>query len=545
MLTKNRCAMLLLLISAFLYILSFPFTSHDMSPWPCIFFALTPFFLCLEREDSYIRTFLAGNLWGAVMSLGLGYWLFYAMIWQYGISAAAAILFMLLGLMLPHAVIYGLFAVMYRFLKENVPGIKASPLFYCLTVPSLWVVLEFIREIVPLLVPWGFAGYGLQPFTVYMQAADITGIYGISFLVVMINAIITYLARDISLKSSKKGQLLRGLAAQMKPILAQKRPVLAALLLIIALPVLYGTVRRSGIDNLVRSGKASGKIISAVAVQANFTQQERWQRTGFIERVNICLGLAGRCAGRQTTAGLGRTVPDGIVVWPETVLNSSGMINNRLFSHIQTRLGKSRLLVAGGVRRTIGSTGVYNTAFLVQGGDNLLFYDKNILLPYAETAPLGMLFGEFFTAPAEFLDGHTPPAARVGSVVIGLSICFEALYPWYSRRAVREGARLLVNISNDGWFGRTSEPVLHLRQASVRSIENRRFMVRTSNNGYSAIISPTGEFVSKGGLFTRECVSGVAVLLDIVTVYSRFGDWIVYVALVIILVMLFRIMSGK
>jgi apolipoprotein N-acyltransferase len=537
--------MLLSVISALLYILAFPVAGFDISPWPLICIALTPLFLGLESGNSYTRTILTGAVWGAVMSLGLAYWLVYAMIWQYGMSLTVTVLFMILGLMLPHAIIYGLFAGMYRFIKENVPGAGNGLIFYTVTVPSLWVVTEFSREIISILVPWGLAGYGLQPFTIYMQVADITGIFGISFLVVMMNAIITCLIRGSSRRDGKTGPLMRGLAARMKSILDQKRPAIAVLLFIIVLPVLYGTLRHGWIQDCVRSGMADGRGIHAAAVQANFTQDERWKTAGFIERVNICLGLTEKCFHRQVAAGLGRATLDGMVVWPETVLNSRGMVNSRLFSYIQSRVGGSRLLVAGGVRRTIGAGGVYNTAFIVHGTEAPLIYDKNILLPYAETAPFGRLFGDFYTAPAEFLTGGTPPAARTATGIIGLSICFEALYPWYSRRAVNDGARLLVNLSNDGWFGRTSEPVLHLRQASVRAIENRRFMIRTSNNGYSAIISPAGELISKGGLFTRECVSGTVIMMDTRTLYARFGDWVVYAALVIILVMLIRIMTGK
>nr|HPL19297.1 apolipoprotein N-acyltransferase [Spirochaetota bacterium] len=539
MLAGKRCAMLLVIVSALLFILAFPVTSHDISPWPFIFFALTPFFLGIEREKTFIRSFFIGAVWGAIMSLGLAYWLVYAMIWQYGISVAVTVLIIVLGLVMPHAVIYGLFAVMYRYLKDSVPGAAGGLPFYCMTVPSLWVVLEFTREIFPLVVPWGLAGYGLQPFNLYMQAADIAGIYGISFLVVVVNALIAYLARDIGLDGFKNTPLFRNLTAQMAIIGRRKRAALVVLVLAIAVPVLYGAVRREAVNDLVLKGRIPGLLISVSAVQANFTQEERWRRTGFIERVNVCLGLTRRCgATLSSPVGMKISSPDSIVVWPETVLNSSGMVDTKLFSYIQSQIGGSRLLIAGGVRRTIGSRGVFNTAFIVEKGGDALFYDKNILLPYAETAPFGRLFGDYYTAPAEFLAGGTPPAARTGMGLIGLSICFEALYPWHARRAAGEGARLLVNISNDGWFGRTSEPALHLRQASVRAIENRRFMVRTSNNGYSAIISPAGEYVTKSGLFTRECVSGDAVLLDLRTLYSRFGDWIVCLSAAVIGVLL-------
>ena len=181
----------------------------------------------------------------------------------------------------------------------------------------------------------------------------------------------------------------------------------------------------------------------------------------------------------------------------------------------------------------------------MSGKEGETFYDKNILLPYAELAPFGPVLGSFYTAPTGFLGGDTPPAARTGAGTIGLSICFESVYPWHVRRSVASGALCLVNISNEGWFGRSSEPPLHLRQASVRAIENRRFMARASNNGYSAIMAPTGEIESVSGLFTRQCVTGEILMLESKTIYTMLGDWILYVAAAVLLVLLVAALLKK
>lgn len=509
------------IISVILYLLSFPVAAFDFSLWPFVFIALVPFFISLDRTDAVPKQFALGAVWGAIMSLGMGYWLFCAMIWQYGTSVITSVIFMIAGLALPHALLFGIFAVIYGLLRER------KLLFYLLAVPSLWIVMEYSRELVPLLVPWGLVGYALQPWNLFIQAADITGIYGLSFMVVMINGAAAYLCRDATPEKAMVFLREPGLAGRLKIFMVENSRILAVMACIIIVPLAYGSVRRFMIQDELSREHAAGKGIPITIVQANFTQGERWQEAGFMERINVCLGLTGRCHSGG-----------GIVVWPETVLNSQGMVRSGLFEHIRSRMYGADLLVAGGVRWAIGMKGVYNTAYLVSGKDGETFYDKNILLPYAELAPFGPVLGDFYTAPTEFLGGETPPAARTGTGTIGLSICFESVYPWHVRRSVASGARCLVNISNEGWFGRSSEPPLHLRQASLRAVENRRYMARASNNGYSAIISPTGEIGRVSGLFSRQCVTGSILMLESKTIYTMLGDWVLYAAAAVLLILL-------
>ena len=192
----------------------------------------------------------------------------------------------------------------------------------------------------------------LQPWNLFMQVADITGVYGLSFAVVMINAAVAYLGRDASPESVIASLKQPGLAARLKLFAIGNGRVLAVLACVIILPLAYGSVRRHMIQDEVSRERAAGKGIPITIVQANFTQDERWRDSGFMDRVNVCLGLTGRChSGR------------GIVVWPETVLNSQGMVRSGLFGYIRSRMGGADLLVAGGVRRAIGRSGVYNTAY--------------------------------------------------------------------------------------------------------------------------------------------------------------------------------------
>lgn len=532
-------------ISAILFLLSFPVACCEFAPWPLIFIALMPFFISLERADTYARSFAAGALWGAVISIGMAYWLVNAMIGEYGAPVLTAAVFMALACVLPHGILYGMFGLMYRFLKNSIFNPERQLLFYALALPSLWIMLEYVREIVPVMVPWGSPGYALQPWNLYMQMADIAGLHGITFTVLIVNAVTACLCRDLDWITAWRAFSKPGFFGRAGAYISRSRAPLILLLCAIILPLLYGAVRRPQVRQMAEREHAAGKELVATIVQPNFTQDERWQDAGFMDRVNVCMGLTGRCgalAGTRNAAsgtdGNDAAERAGFVIWPETVLNAGRMVNSGLFSFITSRLSGSRVLVAGGVRREIGTGGVYNSAYIVSGREDVTFYDKNVLLPYSETAPFGRIFGAYYTAPSEFLQGATPPAARTDAGIIGLSICFEAVYPWHVRRSVRDGAGLLVNISNDGWFGRTSEPVMHLRQASVRAIENRRFMVRASNNGYSAIITPAGEVIAKSRLFTRECINGGIVMLRSMTPFTLLGEWIIYAAAGVLVAML-------
>lgn len=518
----------LALLSSILYIFSFPVTCHDWSLWPLAFVSLVPLILSLEKAATVPGQFFRGAAWGAVTAAGLGYWLFYAMVWEYQARVWTALLVMLLGVVAPLAVIYGLFGIFFSLIRER--RMAACLLLF----PSLWVLAEYIREAVPLLVPWGLLGYAVGPWNAYIQMADLTGVYGLSFMAALCNGCVALIwgnLRPADVRDAFRGGF-RGMGAPGAA--GGHRIAIGVLAAVILLPPIYGTVRRHTLGARTAGEISAQGGIPVTVVQPNFTQEDRWKSAGLIDRINVCIGLAGRCAtetggisGKESEAAVERR---NLVVWPETVLNSPALIDRRLFAYLRERMPRAGLLVAGGVRRGAMKYGVHNSAYLISGSGAMAFYDKNILLPYAERAPLGATLGEYYNAPTEFLPGGTHPAVAGDIVTAGLSICFEALYPSHARRAVGGGAGILINISNDGWFGKTSEPLLHLRQAAFRAVENRRFMIRASNNGFSAVISPSGEIIRQTGLFAPGCLAAEIVPLAERTWYSILGDWVVYLS---------------
>ncbi len=489
--------LLLTTLSGILYAVSFP----KPSLWPLAFMCLVPFFVVLYVSDTLKDQFLAGTVFGAVTALSMGYWLYRTLTVSYETSVITALLFMIFGLVLPLALLFTLFSLAYGFLKRD------SILFHALMVPSLWILIEYLKEIVPGSIPWAHIGYALFPWTSWIQGADIWGIYGVSFLVITVNSLMVPIVIGIFKKrwSSFSEIIFKNL---IPPI------VIGA---VIILPAIYGIIRISSINEQIKSSRQTGKEIPITIVQGDFDSRERWKGSGFYNRIQVYTGLSDF-----------DEYGESLYIWPETVLNATGKVNAELFGYILSSLGRKNVLIAGGVRGEAG--GVRNSAFIFSRDRGVRWYDKNILLPHAETVLFAPLLGRYYSAPAEFVKGDTPSTVRTVRGAPSLSICFELLYPLYVRKGVSAGADLLVNLSNDAWFGDSPQPYLHLQSAAFRCVENRRFMARASNSGISAVIHPAGRLVEQTGLNSRVRLEGEVVLMNGTTIYTRFGDWILYLA---------------
>jgi apolipoprotein N-acyltransferase len=174
----------------------------------------------------------------------------------------------------------------------------------------------------------------------------------------------------------------------------------------------------------------------------------------------------------------------------------------------------------------------YNSAFLV-GGDGATagVYRKMHLVPFGEYVPLQRVFffaGHLVEAVSDFSAGTEAVLLPVRGHVISTAICYEIVYPDLVRRFVRGGSELLTTITNDAWFGKTSAPYQHFVQASMRAIEEGRYLVRSANTGVSGIVDPYGRVVQQTGLYTQATVVGEARFLSDATVYSRTGDAFAY-----------------
>ena len=191
---------------------------------------------------------------------------------------------------------------------------------------------------------------------------------------------------------------------------------------------------------------------------------------------------------------------------------------------------------------TNGQTKFYNAAFLVRpDGTTGGVYRKMHLVPFGEYVPVKKLL--FFAAPlveavSDFSAGDEASLLPVGTHLVSTAICYEVVYPDLVRRFVAGGSEMLTTITNDAWFGQTSAPYQHFEQASMRAIEEGRYLVRAANTGISGIVDPYGRVVERTAIFQRAVVVGEARFLKTSTFYARHGDVLAYASVLATLALL-------
>ena len=198
----------------------------------------------------------------------------------------------------------------------------------------------------------------------------------------------------------------------------------------------------------------------------------------------------------------------------------------------------------GAILQQEGSDGVRscNTALLTDATGRILgSYDKSVLVPFGEYIPLGDWFPSLYSwSPytSRFWPGESEEPLALGRHLLSVSICYEDIFPGKIRSLMRGGRErrtpeAMFNLTNDSWYGNSSEPMEHLALASFRCIENRRALVRATNTGVSAFVDPVGRIVSRTGVWTRGSLVDRIPLLQGDTVYSRFGDWIGWLCIIL------------
>ena len=371
--------------------------------------------------------------------------------------------------------------------------------------PVVWTALEkFWPELFPNYL--GASQYLLPHLT---QLADLTGILGVSFLVVYFNSSV-YAVLDCWFR---------------KRSLAWRE--LTALVAVIAMVLGYGDLRIRSWD---RQASAAEKLTVGL-VQANRGAGDKAKNPEALFREH-----------QQMTRALAQAQPLDLVVWPEAIcpLNLSPSREGLIPS-----LGElATPVLLGAILQQEGSDGVRscNTALLTDATGRILgSYDKSVLVPFGEYIPLGDWFPSLYSwSPytSRFWPGESEEPLALGRHLLSVSICYEDIFPGKIRSLMRGGRErrtpeAMFNLTNDSWYGNSSEPMEHLALASFRCIENRRALVRATNTGVSAFVDPVGRIVSRTGVWTRGSLVDRIPLLQGDTVYSRFGDWIGWLCIIL------------
>lgn len=186
-----------------------------------------------------------------------------------------------------------------------------------------------------------------------------------------------------------------------------------------------------------------------------------------------------------------------------------------------------------------GGKRYFNSALFLDGNGVLTgMYDKMHLVPFGEYIPLKHLFSfaEIISKDVgEFHPGRDFRIVEIGDHPANAIICFEAVFPGLVRQFVGKGSQLIVNLTNDGWYGRSAAPYQHLEIARWRAVENRRYLLRATNSGFSAVIEPTGNIQSVTGLMQEGICEGRFAFLSEKTIYTRYGEVLVFLCAIILM----------
>lgn len=471
--------------SAILLILSFPNFDLEFLAW----FALVPLFYAIEGKPLF-QSFQLGFFTGVLSFLGIIYWVIVA-VHTYGNIPLIISGGILLLLVIYLSLFIGAFTWLTRFIQV---GLKTQGF---LVTPFLWASLEYLRSFFLTGFPWASLGYSQYLNLPFIQMGDITGIYGLSFVIVMVNATLF--------------EILRQWPQKKLPFLAMG--VTVSLLLGF---LIYGYIKMNIVDRQTDKNPS----LKIGLVQGNIDQSIKWNESYQKETMNIYEKLSFKVAKEK---------PD-LIIWPETATPfffQDAKEFQPLVLEIPKRTNAFLLFGTPSYRIEKGKINHYNSALLISpAGEPIGKYDKIHLVPYGEYVPLGeyIPLGSLGEGIGDFKPGKEIFNFTLPQGKFGVLICFEIIFPDLCRRFVKKGANFLVTITNDAWFGKTSAPHQHLTMATFRAIENRVFIARSANTGISAFIDPVGRIVKRGGLFTEEAIHGTIHLSNKKTFYTLYGD---------------------
>jgi len=462
--------------------------------WPLAFVAFVPMMVALDGDlgpRPSNRAALGLGLWFGFAAMAGGYhWIVDTIEIFGGFGKALSIAFAAV-LWLYQAGLFTLFAwLWYRARGNGFPATAAA-------VPAL----ASAELVFPMLFPF-YYGASFHMLPPLMQVADLGGPLLVSAIATVANG----------------GIYEAGRALWRRERIPRAGPIAAAVSLMFA--VGYGYVRIAEVDG--RAAAADTLDVALVQASMGIEEKRADPREGLRRHLTSSVAL-------QSDAELGS--PD-LIVWPES--GYSWFIPEDV-DDLSLRYGldpvETPLLFGGLSRREHrGEQRPFNTAFLIDADKRVLgTYDKTYLLAFGEFIPFGDTFPQLYEMSPN--SGRFVPGSHVRPVVLGdvrmsVLICYEDILPGFVRTAVRRGKPdLLVNLTNDAWFGDTQEPWVHLALAKLRAVEHHRALVRSTNSGVSALVDPVGRVIDHSGVFTEETLRAEVPLLDQDTVFTWLGQW--------------------
>ena len=460
----------LALLSALLLIFTFPrFNVVWLAP-----VALVPLLIALAREKRPLRRFWLG--WGAgiVYWFGVCYWIQFVLSFHGGLGEVAGwAVFLLFAL--AKGLHMAVFAVIAGILIRRWWAVPA--------VAAWWVAVEVTHG--PLGFAWLTLGNAGIDMSLPLRLAPITGVYGLSFVFVM-------MATALALSVLRRSRL--------------------ELLWLLPLPFLVF---------LQPLPPAQRGLDSALLVQPNISETEEWTQDSVYRMEENLAGLTMKSVLAQGSH------PPSIVAWPEVPAPLYYDQDPRFHDLMDNlaRVTRAHLLV-GVVGHTADGRPLNSAVVIAPQGFQISQYDKVNLVPFGEFVPWPFGFAnKISTEVGDFARGTRVVVSPVDGHKIGAFICYESVFPNFVRKFAAGGAEVLFNISNDGWFGKSSAREQHLRIVRMRAAENRRWILRSTNDGITTTIDSAGRLRGSLPLYMQATSYTGFTYIPEQTVYTRYGDW--------------------
>jgi len=496
---------LLVILSAVLFTVPFLFSSVSFLAWIC----LVPLFYVLENRKS-CSSFMIGLIFGTAVNYLGQYWLVGTLSRFGGFPLPVGILFILVYCLFL-GIQYGIFT--YLVAKFNL--LKKLNLQNLLFMAAIWVALDYFY---PHLFPYSIGNsQGLSSNII--QIVDLFGVSFLSFCIIFINLSVYSIIKSIA-SGSKKPVLIAGTAV-----------------FIMAFILIYGNYRiQEEEKNILKAEK-----IDVGLVQANFDFLEKIENNSFLIIQ----------AHKEMSFELEKV---DLIIWPESAVLEF-LPPDSEYLEIEGVIAvpdiKDTFFLTGGLSFELDDTGEgardfefiqYNSAFLTDDKGKILGkYNKIKLLLFGEYLPFSDIFPAIKTlspASGDFTPGSELNILNIydKGIKIGPLICYEDILPEFSREFAKKGANILINLTNDAWFGESFAPYQHLLVAIPRAVETRRYLIRSTNTGVSVVVDSIGQIKSQTGIFTEEIMTEEVALLYGNTLYMRVGDifpWICFASLLL------------
>ena len=559
----RKSAWLLVLFSASLQIAVFPLPDLYFLCWVAVAPLLVALLRAREPDTLQLRAgvrllparpgqaFLLAYCCGVLWYAGTCYWIYNTMR-QYGGVGTAAAIGLLILFCLYLAIYHGVFGLLIGLLVNTAPvprpagaqsgradpaGTNPSSRRVLLLAPFAWVAVELARTRITGF-PWDLLGITQVDNIPLARISTVTGVYGLSFEIMVVN---TALAAAFVIRGE------RGQPGKRKPLLLATVAAIAVL-----------QAGRWIVPPPLPASQSARLVQQNVPIlQGGDWTKEYFEGTlrdlTWVSLNNPALNNSG-----SNTADQDQSKPSfsplppphlGLIVWPESPapFYTTDPAFREAVSNL-AREARAWMLVGSLGIRNAGetpehATQLFNSASLVSpGGEWVSRYDKMHLVPFGEYVPFKRVFGfagGLTKEVGDFSPGTSRAPLQAGDAKLGVFICYESIFPDEIRQLAANGAQVLVNVSNDGWYGDSGAYAQHLKQARMRAVENNRWLLRDTNTGVTASIDPYGRVVSTIPRKIRAALDAHYALTNVTTFYTRYGDWFAYLCAIISIAGLF------